>query len=343
MIPFFKNKNKGKNDFGSVGLDIGSSSLKLVKLKFVKGSPKLSGFALEPAKEDLLPQVKALAQSNGIERVNLSVSGAPTIIRYINLPRMSEEELRQAIKFEAQKHIPFSINEVNVDAVILNPELPENKMLVLLAAVKKDLMSQRMKLMEDAGLKVDIIDVDSLALINAFNFNYSQDPTFKSQTLALLNIGSSYSNLNILEDGVPRLSRDIHIGSEKFTQKIVENLGVDLKLAEDLKLDPEKDKEKQDKVRQAIESVLTGLAGEISTSFDYYESQSAAVVSKVWLSGGGSLSKGLKEALFNIAGVKVEYWDPLKNIEIADGVDAPKIKSLSSAFGIAIGLALRQQ
>lgn len=295
----------------STGLDIGSSTLKLIKLRFLKDTVELCSFRLEPLPADLVSVLKEIAQSEEVKRLNLSVSGPSVIIRYTTFPRMSSDELRQSLRFETENLIPFPIGEVNLDSYILKEDLPDNKMLVLLVAVKKDFIEQRLKLIEEAGLKANIIDIDSIAIINAFNFNYpSQGDNWKNKAIALLNIGANLSNLNILEDGIPRLSRDIHIAGNNFNQS-------------------------------PVESVLTNLANEIRTSFDYYESQGALSVNKIFLSGGGSKFVGLKDTLANLIGIEVGYWDPLSKINIPDHFDLEKIKGLSGQLAVAVGLALR--
>lgn len=332
-----KIKDRFSKEIFSVGLDIGTSTIKLAKLKFSKDRAELCNFAIAPNQLDLTVALKEITQPQDIQRVNLSVSGSSTIIRYINFPSMNINELKQALRFEAQQYIPFPISEVNLDGYILKPNLADNKMLVLLVAVKKEFISQRLKLIQDTGLTVNIVDIDSLALINAFNFNYAGG--FTGKTIALLNIGAVMSNLNILEEGLPCLSRDIPIAGSHFTQKIAEILGLDFKSTEEIKI--KADKETADQIRHASESVLTNLATEIRTSFDYYENQSASSVEKIFLSGGGSFCLGLKDILVNLLGIPIEYWDPLRQINISDSIDTQKIKTLSSQLAIAIGLALR--
>ena len=322
-----------------VGLDIGTSSVKIAKLKFTKDTVELCGFDVEPSKHDLGEVLGKLRQLHEAGLVNISVSGAQTVIRYAAFPKMAHAELRQALKFEAQKHIPFSVSEVNIDGCILKSDLPDNKMLVLIAAAKKELVSMRLKLVESAGLMANLVDMDSVALINAFNFNNPTNVSEEHQAVALLNIGASFSSLNILEDGIPRLSRDMHIASNNFNQKIMDIFGLDFNAAELLKLAP--DSARENKVRAAVESVLANLAGEIRTSFDYYESQNALSVSKIFLSGGGAKFSGFKEMLTHFLSIEVEDWDPLKKISICDTVDAEKLKSASGQLAVSIGLALR--
>jgi type IV pilus assembly protein PilM len=338
-IEELKNKFFPKEEY-SVGLNIGVSSLKMAKLRFSRDSVILCGFSLEQnalGSEEIL---KKISQASGARAVNISVSGQQAIIRYVDFPKMSREELKQALKFEAQKHIPFPLTDVNVDGYILRDDLPENKMRVLLAAVKKEFLNQRLKLLADSGFDIAIADIDSLALVNAFNFNYSGDGALAGKTIALLNIGSVTSNLNILEAGMPALSRDINIGGNNFTQKIADVMAVGFKEAEGLKT--ARDGSKADKMLSIVEPVLAKLAQEVRTSFDYYESRSITSVEKIYLSGGGSLYPGLKEMLANLLAISVDNWDPLKKIEIAGDLDPDKVRPLAGQLAVAIGLALRR-
>ncbi len=303
-------KNKFSKEAVSVGLDIGTSMIKLVKLRFVKDTVELAGFELEPVSADLEAAVKRITQFQNVKRINISLSGPSVVLRYVNFSRMNDGELKQALKFEAQKYIPFPLSEVNLDGTILNPDMPDNKMLILVAAVKKDFLNQRAKIMQGAGLEVNLVDVDSIALINAFNFNYGQDEIIKNKAIAILNIGSAYTNVNILENTIPRLSRDIPIAGNHFAQK--------------------------------GDSAIAALAQEIRTSFDYYESQSVSEVEKIFLSGRGSLSAGFKESLAGTLGLGTEYWDPLKQIPLGRGVDPEKTKASSPQLAVAVGLALRK-
>lgn len=335
----FSKINTGKlNNKFSIGLDIGTQLIKVVKLK-IGVEPELVAFDCVEPGLDLTETLKKIKYAQGADFVNISFCGSSTVIRYVDFLRMNKSELRQALKFEAQKHIPFSLDEVNLDAEILKKDLPENKMLVLIAALKKEATKQRIKTLEDAGLKAEIIDIDSLALINAFNF--SKVENIDNRTICLLNIGASVSNVNIIANGIPRLSRDIHCAGVNFTNKIMDVLGVDFKTAEALKITP--DAEKAEMIKAGIESVLTDLALEIRSSFDYYESQNTSNVAKIFLSGGGSKITGLKENLALSLGMEVESWDAFKQVKISEEIDKQKLNQFSSQFNVAVGLALRQR
>ena len=169
---FAKIKLSGTKERFSFGLDIGTHSIKCVKLKVTGSAVELVDFDLQESLLDSTEVLKKIKHAQGADLVNISFCGASTVIRYVNFLRMSKLELKGALKFEAQKHIPFSVEEVNLDAEILREDLPENKMLVLIAAIKKELIAQRIKLLEASGLRPNVIDIDSLALVNVFNFNY---------------------------------------------------------------------------------------------------------------------------------------------------------------------------
>ncbi len=343
---------RGKDKF-STGLDIGTQSIKSVKLKINGNSAELVAFDAEESQLDPIEALKKIKHAQSADLVNISICGLSTVIRYVNFPRMSKSELRQALKFEAQKYIPFSLEEVNLDAEILKDDLPDNKMLVLIAALKKESVRERLKALEGAGLRPNIMDIDSLALINAFNFSYPKVEIPAGKSFCLLNIGAAISNISIIDNTVPRLSRDIHSGGANFTKKLMDIFNIDFKAAEELKLKPEggglasssqshaPDTERADKVKAAIESVLTNLALEIRTSFDYYESQNTSSVVKIFLSGGGSKITGLKEMLVSSLGIEVEFWDPFKQIKINDKLDATKLNQCAGLFNVAVGLALR--
>jgi len=323
----------------SVGVDIGASQIKVVKLKSGKDKIELVSFEIEPSRMDLGEVLKKVLDSHSGREVNISVSGQQSVVRYVHFPRMSSAELKQALKFEAQKLIPFSLAEVNLDGFILKDDLPDNKMLVLIAAVKKDLVNERLKLLEALGYKANFIDIDSIALVNAFNFNNPFDKEEDHKAIALLNIGSSMANLNIVDAGIPRLSRDMHIAGNAFTQKIADMFSLDFAEAEKLKINP--DPERLNKVKAAVESALANLAGEIRTSFDYYESQGASSVTKIYLSGGSAKFSGLKEMLEHFLNIDVQGWDPFHKIALPDEAGLDKLKSLQEKFPIAVGLALR--
>lgn len=339
-IPFLdKLKDRFSKERFSIGLDLGTSAIKMVKLKFSGANIELAGLRIESVTDNPETSLKKIKELEKITQANIAVSGPNTVIRDIQFPLMPKDEVTQSLRFEAEKHIPFSINEVYLDSHILKEDLADNKMQVLAVAAKKDFINQRLKLIESAGIKPNILDMDSIALINAFNRSKVIN-TAERNAAALLNIGASQTNLNILENGVPFLSRDIPIAGNNFTKNIAGQLGLDFKAAEEVKVNPAIDK--KEKVGQAVESILINLAAEIRVSFDYYESRSAVSIAKIFLSGGGSLFSGLKESLNKLLDIEVDYWDPLKSIIISGTIEQAGLEALAKQLAIAVGLALRR-
>ncbi len=343
----------------SVGLDIGTHSVKIVKLRFIKDIVEVCGFDSAPANLKLADTLKRIKEEQKIDNVNIGFCGPATVIRYVDFPRMAEHELKQALKFEAQKHIPFPISEINLDSYILKEDTQNNRMLVLLAGVKKDLAGERMKLIEGSGLKIKAIDLDSIALFNAFKFSQLSAAAAalesipaaqtagagkttvlaKEKAVALLNIGSSMSSLDIIENGILRLIRYIPIAGNNFTQKLMDIFNLDISSAQDLKISP--DKERQDKISACFEPILSNLIKETRLGLDYFESQSASSVSKIFLSGAGAKLPGLESAFLSLLGLELDYWDPFKRISLSASIDTERLKGLSGELAVAVGLALR--
>ncbi len=232
-----------------VGLDIGSSMVKVVQMKKAGKGIELVRFAMEPiyagrdrkaAGVDMKEQ-KIAATRRALERAGInakfcvsSVSGESIIVRYIQLPDMPEAELKNALRWEAEEYIPFRIDEVNLDSAILGKsEESSGKVDVLLVSAKKDLVNEHLDIIRQVGLTPTIVDVDSFAFMNCFELNHSPN---KSEVVALVNIGAEVTNINIYMNGTSRFSRDISIAGDTITSAIAAKLGVDFPRAEALKI-----------------------------------------------------------------------------------------------------------
>ena len=328
----------------TVGLDIGTAAIKAVKLESLNQDYTLQAFSIKETPSDREERSDLI--KNTLSEINMgnsdlcvSLSGQNVITRYVTLTSMNPVDFKNALKFEAQKYIPFPVAQVYLDGCILKENVSANKMLALIAASKKDFVQQRIKLIQDIGYAVDVVDIDSLALINAFKFNYSDEEILQNKVVALLDIGASISNLSILEQGIPFLSRDILLGGKSFTKKIASDLEIDLKAAEKAKTDIPK--AKAEKIKSALEVVLTQLTTELRKSFDYYESQSVSSVEAIYISGGGIFLKDFPANLNNLLGIEVKKWDPLKKVELSPDLDSQIIKEGAAQLAVAIGLSMR--
>ena len=328
---------------GHIGLDIGSYAVKAVELsRAEKNNFKINnaGYARieNPAsRESRIRAIKAATGKLNIvgKEVNIAVSGPSVIVRFIELPHMTADELRNAVPFEAEKYIPFSINEVNISHQLLIPRLGNNMMLVLLVATKKDLITERLGLINELGLSARILDITSFANVNAFLSNTGRK---KGEIAALIDIGAKAMDINIIDENILYFTRSVQMGGEDLTKILSEALSTDLKSAEDIKINPA---DKGDLVREKIEPVLRNMIDETRLSFSYYENQSGKAIGRVYLTGGGSGITNFPSMLKENLGIDVVLWDPTEFIEIDASVDTQLLDSIKDQLGVAIGLALR--
>src|ERR1700683_833801 len=228
-----------------VGLDIGSSSVKAIELKKVRDGYELVSFGLEPLTQDTVvdgaimdapsvaEKIIAIFESQKIKSKNVatSVSGHSVIVKRVSMPLMTEEELYDRIHAEASQHIPFDIADVNLSYQLL--EATENQMDVLLVAVKKDKILNHTNVLAQAGKTPSVVDIDAFALQNCFEYNYDPDP---AQTSALLNVGASVMNINIVRGGIPLFTRDVSVGGNQSTAALQKELDSRFVDAEKLKM-----------------------------------------------------------------------------------------------------------
>ena len=344
----------------SVGLDIGSSSVKLIHLKEAKRGYILEAFGVAPLPPEAIVD-GALMNSTAIvdavrelvgqqklkaKEVAIGVSGHSVIIKKIVLPRMSQEELEESIQWEAEQYIPFDVKDVNIDVQILNPEADAaGQMDVLLVAAKKDMINDYTQVIGEAGLIPVIVDVDAFAVQNAFEANYELSTT---ETVVLVNAGASVVNINVLANGLTTFTRDISMGGNQFTEEIQKQLNVSYDEAEKLKIGGDANQDTDSVVPQEVERVIQAvadqLAGEIQRSLDFYSATAAdARISRVYMSGGTVKIPALFKAIEGRVGVPVELMNPFKNIEIDNRRFDPQfVMDIAPRAAVCVGLGMRR-
>jgi type IV pilus assembly protein PilM len=336
-----------------VGLDIGSNSIKLAELKETK-----KGYQLKNIGETLLPPeaivnkvitnrdavseaIYSLIEELRVKTKNavISISGHSVIIKKVSIPRMSEKELREAVPWELEQYIPQNIEDVNYDFQILPGQTPEGNMDVLIVAAKKDITTDYINVVNDAGLNPVVVDVDVFALENMYEANYPES----GGVVALVNIGASVTNINILKNGVSVFTRDITTGGNQFTELIQKEFDVGYDEAEKMKnslgradVSPELDRISQD---------FTDLiCGEIKRTLDFFSTTLwREKVDKIMLGGGTSKVPRIREVLEDIANAPVELINPFKNILYnPNDFDPEYISDIAPKMGVTVGLALRK-
>jgi len=335
-----------------VGLDIGSSSIKAVELKNTKQGYELVSFGLEPLAQDTvvdgaIMDAPLVAQAIGnifdtqkvkTKNVATAVSGHSVIVKRVTLPSMTEEEVYDRIQSEASQHIPFDIADVNLDHQLL--ESVDSQMDVLLVAVKKDKILNHTNVLAQAGKNSTVVDIDAFALQNCFEVNYDPDP---GQTVALLNIGASVMNINIVRGGIPLFTRDVSVGGNQFTDALQKELDLSFEDAERLKKGENIAGVAEEHRATILRSVTDILVLEIQKTFDFFRATATGEsIQKIVVAGGSARVPGLMDILREEFAVPVEEMYPFRKIVINPGRhNEEQIRELAPRLAIAVGLALR--
>jgi type IV pilus assembly protein PilM len=325
----------------NIGIDIGSYAVKAAAL--YKDNLKLKKVAFTRvehigSKESLVKAIKETASkiSTLNKEVNIAVSGPSVIVRFIELPRMTENELHNAITFEAEKYIPFNIDDVIIGHHLLIPRLgDETKMLVLAVAARRDLINERLSLLDQAGLSVGVLDVAALANFNAF---VAASKRKKDEVVALVDIGARATEISVIDGETLHFTRSIQLGGNDITKALSDSLSIDLKGAENMKMKPAK---KAAEVNEKTEGILHNIIEEIRLSFSYYENQSGKSVQRVYLTGGSSKITNLRNMFKENIGIEASSWDATECLELDPSIDSQQVASVKDHLGVAIGLALR--
>ncbi|MBT1070451.1 type IV pilus biogenesis protein PilM [Pelotalea chapellei] len=337
-----------------IGIDIGSSSVKLVQLKESKGSFQLLNLGIVPLPPEaivdntimdsasIVSAVKNLVSSLEIKVKDAacSISGNSVIIRKITLPTMSSEELEDQITWEAEQYIPFDINDVNLDFQILSPDsLDPTKMNVLLVASKKDIINDYVAVFNDAGLLLSVVDVDSFAVQNAFEINHDAGP---DEIVALVNIGASVMNINVVKDGVTLFTRDVQMGGNLYTDEIQKQLGISSVEAESIKLLVQETNNHV--LMDVIDKVNESMTQEIRRSLDFFNSTANDDrVMKIVLSGGCSKTYNFQAAVKEKLGLSVEVSNPFAKLKYSEkDFDPEYLQEIGPLMAVTVGLATRR-
>ncbi|MBI5555268.1 MAG: type IV pilus assembly protein PilM [Elusimicrobia bacterium] len=353
-----------KPSFDAVGIDIGTHTIKmaylknetLAKLGLREISPD-TALTTMPAeeKDKLIANVlkQTLAENQvSVKRAVISISGDAVVVRYIILPQMSQKDLETTIKFEAEPYISFPLDQAILDFQILGDNEGEEtkRMDVLLVAGKKELIDRQVNIIKNVGLRPVLIDVDSFALETLFDYNIGEDTN--TGGIVLLNIGATFTNINIIENGVSRFARDIAIAGNNLTKALQRDLRLDYRKAEELKKikglilsedeDEEGDKEAE-QISDILKPVCHELLGEIRRSLDYYQAQSSdRSLKKIILTGGTAKIKNLEKIITQETKLPVERINPFEKVKFGvKNISAEQLSDLQPFFAVCLGLALR--
>ena len=337
---------------GLIGLDIGSSSLKAVELRKKGAEYELVNLGLEPLGQDTVVDgaiMDSLAVSSAIEKifteskiktknVATSVSGHSVIVKRITVGAGTEEELAAAIPYEAQQHIPFDMSDVNLSYQPLGPA--PNGMEVMLVAVKREKILNHTNVLSQAGKTPLVVDIDAFALQNAFELNYEPPPDV---TAALLNIGASIMNINIIRGGVPLFTRDVSVGGNQYTDTLQKELDLSFDDAEKLKQGQEIPNVSPETRTAHIRSVSEILLLEIQKTLDFFRQSTATEnIQQIYVAGGTARIEGLVDMLKEEFNLPVEIMNPFLRVSVdAAKFDTAYLDEIGPRMAVAVGLALR--
>lgn len=336
----------------TVALDIGSGLIKVAVIDHSKKEPELTKVAIQPLQQDAIvegevmdPGVVAEAIQGALsaasvksKQVVTAVGGRDVIIKKIQIERVKEQQARELMRWEAEQHVPFDMESVELDFQILDPDGDGLEMNVLLVAAKRELIESKVRVLTDAGLQPVIVDVDAFALHNAFELNH---PDAMQGMVALVNVGHDVTNINILEEGVPILTRDLTLGTRHFGEGLQRERGLGAEEAQKLLQGFDRSPHIDAVLETRGEEIAVGI--ERAVAFIASNTRGGASVRAVYTCGGGARIPGLTEALGARLRIEAQQANPLAALAVRDGAMENLVTDeVAPLLMLPIGLALRQ-
>lgn len=338
-----------------IGLDIGSSSVKAVQVKKSKRGWHLQAFGMEPLTPQTVVDGTIMDQGAVVDAIRklwhrlklkrkevaIAIAGHSVIIKKIYVPPMNSAELAEQIPYEAEHHIPFAKDDVEIDYEVVAGQTPSGQMELLLVAAKKEVVADYVQVVRDASLQPMVVDVAAFTAQNAFEINYDLPP---EETVGLINVGAAISNINIIRGKNSLFTRDVTIGGNAFTEEIQKQLNVSQDEAEAYKVGG--GLQEHGVVPQEVEGIMEGvaeaMAGEFQRSLDFFLATAAdTVVSRICLSGGTAKVAALNRAISRRSRLPVEIIDSWRKVDIDPKLDRQFLAAHSPESLVGLGLALR--
>ena len=326
-----------------LGLDIGTYSVKAVELTGDGDDVQVTGVGWEriPSPDMVGDTIHAVIANNNLSarRVVTSVSGRSVIVRHVTMMPMEPEELQQAVRYEADKYIPYDVEDVQLDCQQLGPaDESGSQVRVLLVAAKRQLIDEHVSVLQDLKLKPKAIDVDLFALANAFELcNMRAELASEGEAVALVDIGASKTSICIMKGTAECFTREVYTAGNAMTDAVAKRFGESPTSVEGMKEDPG---EAMASMADAMLPVIDDLGSEVRLSFDYYENQFEQTVSRVYLSGGTIMFPGLVESLGNVFELETHRFMPFETLEVETSDDVIMHEKASDMV-VALGLASR--
>lgn len=337
-----------------VAIDVGSSSIKLMELDLERETPKVLsvGMVSTPAESvsnnsvgkvsNLADGLKAVVEKSGAtnNKVALSIPGPAAFTKTVVCNYSTVEDLKENIAFEAGNYIPHKIESVYFDYQVLRKKT-SSSLEVLLVAVKQDVVEGYLRAATSAGLEPLLLDIDVFA---AENMLETALPERADETVALVNIGSRYSTVSIMENGRSLFVGDVSVGGKKYNDAISEAMSLGSAEAHRAKHGEALDNVDKDLLTEILDQTSGFIATELQRQIGFFWSAAEAQssISKVYLCGGGAQVAGFVDVLAEKVGMECLLVDPCSGLDLSGLSDKGVLDSGSTSFGVCAGLALRR-
>jgi type IV pilus assembly protein PilM len=334
----------------TVGLDIGSGLIKVAVIDHSRREPELARVTVTPLLADAIVEGEVMDPGIVADAIQTVMSDADTqsksivtavggrdvIVKQISIERVKERQARELMRWEAEQHVPFDMESVELDFQILDPDAEGLEMSVLLVAAKRELVESRVRVITDAGFSPSIVDVEALALHNAFELNH---PDAMNGVVGLLNVGHDVTNINLLDDGVPLLTRDLTVGTRRIREDLQHESGLSVDAAQSLMQGYDRSPHLDDVLESRVEEIAVGV--ERAAAYLAQNSRAGATRA-LYTCGGGSRIPGLNDLLGQRLRLRVQQANPLANLRVRDGaLESLVTDEIAPLLMLPIGLALR--
>ncbi len=337
----------------AIGIDIGSRSIKMAEVSSRGNRPFLKRMAIMDVPESVLEDgmisdedmlaetLQRMAAKNGFSgyQVAVALGGRSLFIREVVFPRMSEKELRQAIRWDLEKYVPFSPEQLYFDFSIVGPGATDMEVRLLLIAAPREGVDAITRVVAKAGLQLVAIDIEPLAI---------QRTLPETPDCVLIDTGASFSQVTLFQNNSPVFTRNIPIGGNQFTASVMEGMELGRDEAELIKhghggsSDESNGGSAPDVLTGQIDRIVGELAGEVRRTLEYYQVQNRNVnISKVFITGGGAKMNKLPEKLSAILELPVSLHDPLEGMESQSSFNKQYLREIGPQMSVAVGLAMR--
>lgn len=353
----------GGSPLANVGIDIGSDALKvvevggsyrsgfhLVKMGTAPSPPMAMRDGVPVAPEEIGSHLRDLLDKTGVrsDAVVMGIGGQALAVREVRVPPMTPQEMSAAVRFEAERHLPYNIKDVQLDFQVLGETVEEGRKMVdvLVVATRHDVVNQMVAVAEAAKVQLRILDVESFALLRSV-----VPASTDGQTVAVVDFGAEASDILVTEGTRLRFTRNIPIGGAALITATREAMDLDFATARSLLEEKGEVLEEggtapdhtTERLYDVIAPHIGDLVTEIRRSLDYYQTRArSAVVNQVLLTGGLARLRNLDRAIAAELGLASSVASPFVNVKAAAPAFPPeRLEAAGPTMAVAVGLAMR--